>query len=84
MFQPDPGDGLLVVLLPDAPNAALAGDLARLRTDFPGRGYLALTLRRRPGDAGRLRMLAEMAQVARVPTIATGDGLYHVPERRIL
>jgi error-prone DNA polymerase len=78
------GDGLLVVLLPDAPDAAFADNVARLQTDFHGRGYVALTLRRRPGDAVRLRMLADMAQVARVPTVATGDVLYHVPERRIL
>jgi error-prone DNA polymerase len=75
---------LLAVLLPDAPDAALADSLARLRADFRDRGYLALTLRRRPGDAGRLRMMADMAQAARVPTVATGDVLYHTPARRIL
>lgn len=37
-----------------------------------------------PGDAARLRVLADMAQAVRVPTVATGDVLYHVPERRIL
>ncbi len=78
------GDGLIAVLFPDAPDAALAASLARLRADFPGRAYLALTLRRRPGDAVRLRELADMAQAARVPTVATGDVLYHVPQRRIL
>ena len=78
------GDGLIAILVPDAPDAALAASLAQLRADFPGRAYLALTLRRRPGDAVRLRELADMAQAARVLTIATGDVLYHVPERRIL
>ena len=78
------GDGLIVILLPDAPDAALAGSLTRLRTDFPGRCHLALTLRRRPGDAVRLRELSDMAQAARVPPVATGDVLYHVPVRRIL
>ncbi len=73
------GEGLLAVLLPDAPDAALAESLVRLRADFHDRGYIALTLRRRPGDAGRLRMLADMAQAARVPTVATGDVLYHAP-----
>ena len=29
-------------------------------------------------------VLADMAQAARVPTVATGDVLYHVPARRIL
>ena len=75
---------MLAVLLPDAPDAALAESLARLRVDFRDRGYLALTLHRRPGDAGRLRVLAEMASAARVPTVATGDVLYHTPARRIL
>jgi error-prone DNA polymerase len=45
------GEGLLAVLLPDASDAALAESLARSRADFRDRGYLALTLRRRPGDA---------------------------------
>jgi len=78
------GEGLLAVLLPDAADAALAGALARLRRDFPGRCYLSLSLRRRPGDAVRLRELADMAQAARVPAVVTGDVLYHAPGRRIL
>ncbi len=78
------GDGLVVVLLPDEADTALAGGLARLRRDFAGRGYLALGLRRRPGDAVRLHMLAEMAGAAGVPAVVTGDVLYHAPERRIL
>jgi len=32
----------------------------------------------------RLRQLADLAQAARVPAVATGDVLYHVPERRVL
>ena len=78
------GDGLITVLLPDAANTALEGALARLRRDFPGRCYLALSLHRRPGDAVRLRQLADLAQAARVPTVVTGDVLFHVPERRVL
>ncbi len=78
------GEGLLAVLLPDQPDNELRTRLHRLRADFPGRAYLALTLHRRPGDAVRLRELADMAQEARIPTVATGDVLYHVPERRIL
>jgi len=78
------GNGLLLVLLPDQPDAALAAALARLQQDFRGRCYLSLCLRRRPGDAVRLHVLSEMAQAARVPTVVTGDVLYHAPERRIL
>ncbi len=43
------GDGLLLVLLPEQPDAALAGALARLRQDVRGRGYLSLCLRRGSG-----------------------------------
>ena len=78
------GEGLLTILLPEAPDAALAGSLARLRADFRNRCYLALTLLRRPGDAVRLRKLADMAQSARIPTVATGNVLYHTPGRRVL
>ncbi|HUN38799.1 MAG TPA: error-prone DNA polymerase [Acetobacteraceae bacterium] len=77
-------EGLLAILLPEAPDDALAHHLTRLRADFPNRCYLALTLRRRPGDAARLQCLADAAQAARVPTVATGDVLYHTPERRML
>jgi error-prone DNA polymerase len=78
------GDGLLAILLPDQPGEELDQRLARLRADFGDRGYLALSLRRRPGDAVRLQSLAEAGYAARIPPVATGDVLYHVPERRIL
>ena len=78
------GDGLLLVLLPEEPDDGLAAELARLRRDFPGRCYLSLNIRRRPGDAVRLHVLSEMARAAGVPTMVTGDVLYHTPERRIL
>ena len=78
------GDGLIAVLVPDAIGAKLAGDLSRLKRDFGDRGYLALTLRRRPGDAARLQSLADLAASARVRSVATNDVLFHSPERRIL
>ncbi len=78
------GDGLLLVLLPDQPDDALAGALTRLQRDARRRGYLSLCLRRRAGDAVRLHQLAEMAGAAGMPTVITGDVLYHAPERRIL
>ncbi|GAC1339576.1 MAG: error-prone DNA polymerase [Acetobacteraceae bacterium] len=77
------GDGLLYIVVPDQPDARLAARLDRLRGDAPGRAYLAGTVRRRPGDAVRLQRLAEMGG-ASVPLIATGDVLFHHPERRIL
>ena len=78
------GEGMLAVLVPDAPDETLAARLDRLRGEFGDRAYLALTLRRRPNDALRLHELAEMAVTARVPTVATNDVLYHQSERRIL
>jgi error-prone DNA polymerase len=75
------GEGLLAVLLADDPDQAL---FARLREDFPQRAYVALTLRRRPGDAVRLRLLADLAHEVGIPTVATGDVLYHAPQRRVL
>ncbi len=78
------GEGLLLILLPDQPDERLDEELRRMRTAFPGRCHLALTLRRRPGDLVRLRLLFEAAQAAKVPIVVTGDVLYHDPERRIL
>ena len=43
-------DGLVLVLVPDAPDGALAARLARLYRDAPGRAYLAGTVRRRQGE----------------------------------
>ncbi len=78
------GAGLLAVLLPDAADDTAAANLRRLHRAFGERGHLALTLRRRPGDAVRLRQLADLAQAHRVAAVVTGDVLYHTPERRQL
>jgi error-prone DNA polymerase len=80
------GTGLLAILVPGQPDPdkELEARLTRLRVEFGNRAYLALTLRRRPGDAVRLRVLEDMARAARVAPVAIGDVLYHVPERRIL
>ncbi len=77
-------DGLLAILLPGEDDAATEADLHRMRATFADRAHVALTLRRRPGDAVRLRQLADRAQAARVATVVTGDVLYHAPDRRIL
>ncbi len=74
-------EGLLAVLLP---GEAVQTDLERLHKAFGDRAYLALTLRRQPGDGVRLRQLADMAQAAGVATVVTGDVLYHTPHRRVL
>ncbi|WP_253257946.1 error-prone DNA polymerase [Sphingobium sp. SA916] len=59
----------------------MIGRFAKL---FAGRGYLALTLRRRPGDQLRLHNLSNLAARHAVPTVITGDVLYHHPHRRVL
>ena len=78
------GDGLLIVLLPDQLDAALDVALTRLRRDFPGRGYVSLNVRRRPGDAERMQAFEALAGAYGMPAVVTGDVLYHAPERRIL
>ena len=74
------GEGMIAILCsPPTPT-----DLRRLKADFADRAYMALTIRRRPNDAVRLHENAELARAARVPTVATGDVLYHAPGRHIL
>ena len=46
--------------------------------------WLGASMRYRGDDARRLARLAAIAGAARVPLIATGDVLYHAPERRPL
>jgi len=77
-------EGLVGILVPDLPGDALAVQLGELREVFGARGHLALTLRRRPDDVARLHRLAAMARAAGVRSVATGDVLYHTPERRPL
>ena len=76
-------EGMLAVLIPTDP-ATLPPHLGRLAEAFGDRAYLALTPARRPGEAARLETLARAARAHRLPTLATGDVRYHVPERRIL
>jgi error-prone DNA polymerase len=78
------GESLPVVLIPDAADDAMAGELRRLAAGFPGRCYLQLGLRHRPDDASRLPVLSEMAVAACVPMVVIWDVLYHLPARRIL
>ena len=76
--------GLLTILLPEGDEDAVEAQLRRSRQAFGDRAHVALTLRQRPGDAVRLRLLSDRAQAARVATVVTGDVLYHTPDRRPL
>jgi error-prone DNA polymerase len=83
------GDGQVVVAVPpDETNpASLAAHrdfAARLAADFPGRAYLAVHHFYRGDDARRLARLAWIAELTGLPLVATGDVLYHMPERRPL
>jgi len=77
-------EGLIALLVPDRADATTETALTRMRRIFGDRSYAALSIRRRPRDAIRLRDLATMAAAARVPTVATNDVLYHAPDRRLL
>jgi len=77
-------EGLVAILLPDAPGARLEADLGALRDIFGLDAYLSLAFRRRPGDIARLAALDALARDAGVRSVATGDILYHAPERRPL
>ena len=80
----DWADGLIAILLTDRPGERLATDLGRLKETFGDRAYCSLVRRFAPDDHMRLDGIAGAARKARVPTVATGDVLYHAPERRIL
>ncbi len=79
----DWSEGLIAILVPDEADEACAANLRRLKATFPAGAYLALTLRRRPGDALRLHDLSNLAVQAGVPTVVTNDVLFHHPDQRL-
>ncbi|MEN3747317.1 error-prone DNA polymerase [Sphingomonas sp. HF-S3] len=78
-------DGLVAALVP---GLADSGDDLALgwMADLFGRGHghLCLTHHRRPGDELRLHQLNLAAQQHGLTPLATGDTLYHHPDRRML
>jgi len=83
------GEGLVVALLPpdNADRVSLNAHraiAARVATDFPGRAFLAAQHLYRGDDARRLARLAAIARDTGLRLLATGDVLYHAPERRPL
>ncbi len=77
-------DGLIAILLTHEPDKDLQINLARTKEIFDDRGYCSLIRRFLPNDVERLDRIAELAGVSRVPTVVTGDVLYHHPSRRML
>ena len=76
--------GLVGCLIPDMPDERLEQQACLMKDTFGDRGYLSLTLRRRPGDQVRLRALSDMARRMGLLSVVTGDVLYHRPDRRPL
>lgn len=77
-------DTMVGILVPDMPDARTAAQLCDVRDVFGVHGYAALSFRRRPGDIARLHALDAMIRDAGLRAVATGDVLYHTPERRPL
>jgi error-prone DNA polymerase len=77
-------DGLIGILIPDKPNKGLAEDLRDMRALFGSRGFCALSVRRRPGDAARMYRLEAMIREAGMRSVAMGDVLYHTADARPL
>jgi error-prone DNA polymerase len=77
-------DGLIAALVPDEAGAAAETALAQVADIFGRRAHLALSLRRRPGDALRLHALDALARHFGVRGLATGDILYDSPDKRML
>ena len=78
------GEDLIVIFLPEEADELGAERLLRLREAFGDRGYMALTLRRRPNEQIRLYDLSNLANAMGVPTVVSNDVLFHAPERRIM
>jgi error-prone DNA polymerase len=77
-------DGLVAALVPGDADAATETALAQAADIFGDRAHLALSLRRRPGDALRLHALDALARRTGVRSLATGDILYDSPDKRML
>ncbi len=74
---------IVVALPPERLDDGFAAFLEELRYSLP-RCCLAAQHLYRGDDAARIEALAELAAAARTPLVATGDVLYHTPERRPL
>ncbi|HEX8621434.1 MAG TPA: error-prone DNA polymerase [Allosphingosinicella sp.] len=77
-------EGLVAALVPDEADAAAETALAQMAEIFGKRAHLALSHRRRPGEAARLHALAALGRRFGVRPLATGDVLYDSPDKRML
>jgi error-prone DNA polymerase len=74
-------EGLIGILLPGDNLGLYINDL---KDTFGANGHVALTFRRRPDDAARMHFINQLAREAGLRAVATGDVLYHAPDRRPL
>src|SRR4051812_28726504 len=77
-------EGLVAALVPDEADRVADIALAQMAGIFGRRGHLALTHRRRPGEAKRLHALDALARRHGLRGLATGDVLYDGPDKRML
>jgi error-prone DNA polymerase len=77
-------DGLVAALIPDEADRVADIALAQMADIFGKRAHLALTHRRRPGEAKRLHALNALARRHGMRSLATGDVLYDSPDKRML
>ncbi|HEX3920270.1 MAG TPA: error-prone DNA polymerase [Caulobacteraceae bacterium] len=79
------GDGQLLIVVPPATlDAGFEAALRRTARDFPGRVWLAATRGYAAQDVKRIAALDALGRRCGAPIVATGDILYHAPERRPL
>jgi len=77
-------EDMVAALVTDQPDEAAEPTMRRLRDLFGDRAYAAICYQRRPGDAMRIDRLDRMARAVGVKPLATGDVLFHSPDRRML
>lgn len=80
----DHAEGLVGALVPGMADMGDPLSLRWMADVFGARGHVALTQHRRPGDAMRLHRLAQAAGRHGLTPLATGDTLYHHPDKRML
>ncbi|WP_299005317.1 error-prone DNA polymerase [uncultured Caulobacter sp.] len=77
-------EGLIAILVPEDADETTAQQLGKLAGVFGPDAHVALTLRRRPGDALRLYELEQMALASGVTPVVTNRVLFHEKDRRLL
>jgi error-prone DNA polymerase len=79
------GEGLLVIVVPPADlDDDFSRRLAQAASDFRGRVWLAASRAYGAQDLKRIAALDTLGRRVGAPIVATGDVLYHAPERRPL